>query len=64
MTAKPKVSLIICVFLIAGLIADTLPHPSLGPGLLASTLDFFRSQLSAESVTDSETESEASLSDG
>jgi hypothetical protein len=53
MKAKPKVSLIICVFLIAGLVADTIPHPRLGPGLLASTLDFFRSQLSAEKVTQS-----------
>jgi hypothetical protein len=50
---KPKVSLIICVFLVAGLVADTIPHPRLGPGLLASTLDFFRSQLSAEKVAES-----------
>lgn len=36
---KPNTVLLIVAFFLVGLLADALPHPSLGPGLLSSTLN-------------------------
>lgn len=34
--SKPKVSILVVAFFAVGLIADSLPHPALGPSLIES----------------------------
>ncbi|MEB3359268.1 MAG: hypothetical protein VKK04_21260 [Synechococcales bacterium] len=33
-TSRPRLSILAITFLFTGLIADVIPHPALGPGLL------------------------------
>lgn len=34
---KPNISATIAVFLVVGILADLVPHPALGPGLIQSS---------------------------
>lgn len=45
---KPKI--LVLVFISVGLIADLIPAPNLGPGLVVTSLDWLRAQFPADST--------------